>query len=396
MPEFPCADLVVVDGGHDHATALSDISKAMAATPLVWCDDYYPGGGVKQAVDEVLHTNRNWSLEPVDLHNRDWKAVLLRKDLRKLLRIAVPSGIGDALWTLVKLPALLKRKGADAAVVDAEETPLPRTKEFLEHFDFVARSGYTRWRLTEADPDVLPDGTYNYAPSQPHWHGEFDWMLQANGHLEQGGNLADWLPDLEPDWNVARRFRFRPEELAAAERFVHEINRPFVLMFAASEQGNSTFGHNRGPLWTPGEWAELCRFFIDAGVQPVFVGASWDRSYYTNHLRHLLPAGVQERINCWPIGTTFAVAKRSVGLVAYQSGLGIFSVYLGVPCAMWWRPDGDSIHPSRLISFRETMAHSWAPPGAVASGRYLPMIYTRCSPGSIFAHACKHWLGGTQ
>jgi len=276
-------------------------------------------------------------------------------------------------------------------VVDAEQTPLPRTREFLGHFDFVVRSGYTPWHIAEADPQVLPDGTFNYAPSQPRWHGEFDWMLQANGHLERGGRLEDWLPELEPEWDFARRFRFRPDEEAAADAFAGEVGGRYVVMFAASEPANTTGGHNRGPLWAPGQWAALCDLFLGDGVRPVFVGAAWDRSYFERHLRPLLPAAVLGRIDCWPIGTTFAVIKRSAGVVAYQSGLGIFAVYLGVPCAMWWRSDGDSIHPNVFISFREAMARGWAPPGAVESGRYLPLIYGRCSPESIHAHARAHW-----
>ena len=31
-------------------------------------------------------------------------------------------------------------------------------------------------------------------------------------------------------------------------------------------------------------------------------------------------------------------------------------------------------------------------PGAVASGQYLPCIYTQCSAESIFDHAKKHWF----
>ncbi len=197
---------------------------------------------------------------------------------RKLIRVAVPAGIGDAVWCLVKLAALLRQEGADAAVVDAEETPLPRTKDFLEHFDFVARAGYTRWHITQADPHVRPDGTYNYAPSQRDWHHEFDWLLQANGHLEAGGRLADWLPHLEPEWDVAKRFRFRPEETTAAEEFGREVGGRYLVMFAASEAANTREGHNRGPLWTPAQWAALCALFLADGVQPVFVGAEWDRS----------------------------------------------------------------------------------------------------------------------
>ncbi len=391
LPQFPAADLIVVDGDHAFETVREDLQKAMQAAPLVICDDYYPGGGVQKAVDEVLAAQPGWTREDVDWNSRAWKAVLLRKQ-RKLLRVAVPSGIGDACWPLVKLASLLKREGADFAIIDAESSPLPRTKEFLEHFDFVKRSDYFSWRITEANPSVLPDGTYNYAPSQPRWHGEFDWMLQANGHLERGGKLADWLPDLEPDWDFANRFRFRPENLAAAEEFQREVGGPFLLLFAASESSNTTAGHNRGPLWTPGDWASLCWLLLAEGIRPVFIGATWDRSYYEKYLRPVMPAGVLERIGNWPIGTTFAVARDAVGLIAYQSGLGIFATYLGVPCAMWWRPDGNSLHPDRFISFREGMASNWAPPGAVESGRYLPLIYSRCSPEAIHAHVRDCWL----
>jgi FkbM family methyltransferase len=325
------------------------------------------------------------------LANRVWPPRPGSSERHKVIRVAVPAGIGDSCWCLVKLAALLRREGADAAVVDAEETPLPRTREFLEHFDFVACSGYTPWHITEADPHVLPDGTYNYAPSQPGWHGEFDWMLQANGHLERGARLADWLPELEPEWDFARRFRFQPDEQATAHVFAHEVGTPYVVMFAASETANTSCGHNRGPLWTPREWAVLCDRFLKDGVRPVFVGAEWDRSYFERRLRPLLPSAVLDRIAPWPIGTTFAVIKRSAGVIAFQSGLGIFAVYLGVPCAMWWRPDGDSIHPERFISFREAMASGWAPPGAVETGRYLPLVYGRCSPESIHSHAQARW-----
>jgi len=50
------------------------------------------------------------------------------------------------------------------------------------------------------------------------------------------------------------------------------------------------------------------------------------------------------------------------------------------------------LRQARFISFQESMAHSWAPPGTVDLGRYMPLIYTRCSLASIVAHAQKHWV----
>ena len=72
-------------------------------------------------------------------------------------------------------------------------------------------------------------------------------------------------------------------------------------------------------------------------------------------------------------------------VVSYQSGIGICAHYLGAPTAMWWRPKGDSAAAHAHISFEEAMAHCWTNPAY--RGRYLPLIYGRCSVEDIVTFA---------
>ena len=137
--------------------------------------------------------------------------------------------------------------------------------------------------------------------------------------------------------------------------------------------------------------ADACRAL---GLSDVVVGAEYDRSYFEKYVAaHLGPC--YDAIGKWPIGQTFAVVQRARFVVAYQSGIGIFAVYMGIPATVFWRPHGDSIDPAGYVSFREGMASAWAPQEALDSGRYLPSIYTRCSPESIVEHARSHnWHQG--
>lgn len=306
-----------------------------------------------------------------------------------LLRVAVPSGIGDAVWALMKIPAMLRAYGAKKAHVALCGAPPHRAQEFVERFDFVASAEYSEWECLEADRQT-PEGVLNWAPSGRGWHHEFDWMLQANRHLETGQRLETWLPEFETDWNIADRFLFTGGELRRARLLEQELG-PYGVFYLGPEEGNTTRGHNRGPLWKPEEWGKLAAHCRELGLQIVVVGADYDRSYFERHVAPHLGT-CYDAIGMWPIGQTFAVIQRSRFVVAYQSGIGIFSVYLGIPTACFWRPHGDSILPSSYVSFSENMASAWAPPEALASGQYLPLIYTHCSPETITDHAqCHGW-----
>ena len=303
--------------------------------------------------------------------------------------MALPPGIGDAFWCLLKVAALCRSERACGVDIEVCGGPPYRSREFLEAFDFVRSVSHTELRIIEAE-FTTPGGEYNYAPSQPRWHNRFDWMLQANGHLERGRRLEDWLPELEIDWKVMDHFRWPGKAVERAAAIGKQLG-AYCVFYAGPEIGNTRAGHNRNGLWRPADWVRLAELARQAGLQVVFAGAAYDRSYLTNYL---LPAGLKEchdYLGAWQIEVTLAVIRGARFHVGYQSGLGIVATFLGVPTAMFWRPYGDSILPDQRVTFREEMATAWVPPEHVASGRYLPCIYGRSTPEGIMEHKQRVW-----
>ena len=389
LPAFPSAEAVVVDGDHSYDGCLADLRTAAASgADLIVADDHN-NRGVLLAVDEFLGLERAWDrCELARLCDGRLTARLVRRrpgepytrvaQPNYVPTVCVPSGIGDALWALSKMRDWLTVRGL--AAKDAVDVILCggapyRALELIERLDFVRRASYSDLRVTEADY-TAPDGSYNYAPSQPDWHGRHCWLLQANKHLEQGGRLEDWFPHYRTDWTMLERYRRDEAADAFAADLAARLGR-YAVLFAGSLGGNTTWGHNRNALWQPGQWRELADGFRKEGLRIVWVGAEYDRSYF-EHLG--MDVADVDGVGKWPLLQTLVVIDHATCMVAYQSGLAVYAAWRGVPCGMFWRPYGDSIDPSAFVSFRETMASGWVQRKAVAEGNYLPLIYTRCSP----------------
>jgi len=292
------------------------------------------------------------------------------------LKLAVPPGIGDAVWSLMKVPALLEHTGKDFATVAICGQPPLRAGEFVGRFTFVDSWFYSDLSTVESD-FTTPDGVFNHAPTQPNWHGRFDWLLNVNQHLEYGRRLDDWWPELPTAWNISDMYQFEPDEIELA-RAIKKTVGPFVVFYLGPLAGNTTAGHNRDSLWTPEDWGRCAMAARAAGRTVIVVGAEYDRSYFELCEPHL--GDVINAVGTWEISVTFAVIQLADRVLAYQSGIGIFATLLDVPTAMFWRPHGNSILPDEYVTFSEDMATAWVPPATLEAGRYTPLIYGKTPP----------------
>jgi hypothetical protein len=303
------------------------------------------------------------------------------------MKLLLPQGIGDSLWALTKVQSLTK--GMPAAITLNCSQPTfeqARALKFVERFDFVKSTNLV---ITDIHKDevVSPEGYYNYiddGPSDP-----FDYVMMPNGPLERGHRLDTWLPQFEINWKVAEHFQFKPEETEFARELHHELG-DYCIFYCGPEPGNTHNGHNRGPLWTPDDWGKLADGVSALGLKIVVVGAPYDHSYYRHHVLPLMKQHhslmhARDFIGQWEIAQTFAVVKRARFVVSYQSGIGIFASYMGVPTAIFWRPRGDSISPDYFLSFEESMASAWTPPVMLETGKHMPCIYTRHGPDYILS-----------
>lgn len=312
----------------------------------------------------------------------------------KTLRIGVPPGIGDSLWAMTKVPAILEAEGADSAHVVVADCPPLRSKEFLEAFDFVSQVSYESLPLNHPGHphNVLPDGTWAYTLTRKNL-GDLDWWLVPNWDLEHGSRLETWLPQFSIDWDIHKRFRFTAQAKHTARAMAKKMG-PYAVFYLGPDRGNTTDGHNRGPMWSVADWVELTTALCEMGLQSlVVVGAEYDRPYADKVLPQIrgLPMDIVDAVGRWEIDETFKVCQGAKFVVSYQSGIGIFSVYLRVPTVLWWRPRNNSILPQAHLHFDEQMATAWAPPDMLEGGTYQGLIYGRCTPQSV-AEGLERWI----
>lgn len=327
-------------------------------------------GGVTAWLSDVLHMGRERPRPPV--------------------KFVTPNGIGDVMWALTKVKHIAAGRPVEIILSGDPRKELDRRAAyFLSHFPFV-RSAEVLDVPVLHDREAPSDsrGRYNYVSDGP--RGDYHYLV-PNRTLESGRRLEDWLPEVPVDYDVVNDFTWEGTEKGAR---VGQALAPFVAFYLGPESGHTDEGHNKNWLWEPRHWVELGKAMKDRGHRVVVVGAHYDRSFWERYVQ----GGVQEAGLHWVdlvgkfrIGETFALLKEAKCLISYQCGLGIVGHYLGVNVAMWWRPDGNSLHPKHLICFDERMRHSWTRPGW--EEKYMGLLYQSETPGDIMAEIDRRgWL----
>lgn len=305
------------------------------------------------------------------------------------LKVAFPAGIGDTLWLMTKMQSLLKIEGRDKLAITICQDSLRRSEDFLRSFSFVESVNYCDWNILQHQI-TLPNGSYNYGESQRNWHNQFDWFLQVNGHLENGNKLGSWYSDWEINWNVMDEYQFAKCDVDYATELKNRIGK-YCVFYYGPESGNTICGHNRGPIWTPQDWKILGESFQSLGLKIISVGAKWDDSYMTNYI-DLTRLDTIDLVGITSISKTLSILKQSEFVIGYQSGIVISCPFMDIRAGGFWRPYGNSISPDHFISFNENMASSWVNPKVLERGDWMPLIYGKDTPESIYNYVKEKWL----
>ena len=306
-------------------------------------------------------------------------------------RFVIPNGIGDTIWALTKIRSIAGDKPVNIVLSGDPSRALDhRTVPFLERFDFVRRVQVLDIPVLhdKHERPARKDGRYDYVPDG--LRGDFHYLV-PNAVLEQGERLETWQPDHPVDWDIMSHFSWANTERGDS---VGQAMETFAAFYLGPEGGHTDEGHNFGWLWEPKHWIALGRMFKERGLNIALFGADYDRSFWERYVKEGVEADGQKWIDLigrFEIGETFACLKHARVLISYQCGLGIVSHYLGVPVVMWWRPDGNTLHPVRHICFDNRMKDAWVRPGR--EDRYMGCLYGRETPGDIMAEIDrKGWL----
>jgi hypothetical protein len=303
------------------------------------------------------------------------------------MNFLTPQGIGDTVWTLLKMEDAARKLGASSihvkiACLDDKNQSEARSLEFVRRFSFIDSAEMYKITLVEGQqgPMLLPgpasdaQGYFRYLPDGRCDLPGIDYVLMPNAALERGIRLENWLPQFSMNWRAVDSFTFRPEEEMMAEG----LGKDFVVFFTGTKDSNGLYGHNRNGLWKPHDWVELARRLRRRlKCRIMVVGTESERSYYEEEIKPISDLPWEDHIGFWGVGQTYAALKRARFIIAYQSGIGIVPNYFGIPVGIFWRAKGDSISPHFYASFEESMASAWADPKMIAEGKHLPLIYGR-------------------
>lgn len=301
------------------------------------------------------------------------------------MRFLLPTGIGDSVWALMKIPAIAKARNAlriDIGLTCGEANKLEsRALDFVSRFKFIDSVKMCPLYGILHEPVFTSKGYWNYVEDGVYtFKGETWCVLTPNAALERGIRLEDWLPHYAINWDIFSDFRILPEERDLTSRLHHSIG-PYAVFYPGPLDGNTVQGHNRNMIWRPQDWLELGRrIHSELGLNIVVVGAPYDASYYDTLLAPI-QNGEQSYwtnlIGKTNIGELFSVTDGAEFVISYQAGVGIVSTYLKTPTGIFWRAKGDSLLREGYLSFEESMASAWVPPAMLANGAHMPLIYGR-------------------
>ena len=192
-----------------------------------------------------------------------------------MTRILVPPGIGDIYWTLIKLPAFLRKHG----LTDLELTTVSYPDErgghlrglpFIKLFDWIKVGNPVS---VPNDPSLqnIWDEAYN-GPGRSIFHGVqgYDYFIAYNGRVNSGGYIED--DDLECNW-YPRMSADTEVTMLLSETYYRAQLYPYVVMFWPFF-GSYVSHLAQFPL--PLIVDALNRFLTTYDLTPVFIGSESD------------------------------------------------------------------------------------------------------------------------
>lgn len=261
-----------------------------------------------------------------------------RRDLRETLttrreqplHIALPPGIGDIHWALLKMGALRKLLGRPFIVHVAHDEKHTSTVAYLKMVPWIADAVDDR-KVPPAIPQYFPGrnddpalyGTLNGCAGL---HG-YDYCLFPNFILDQGGHVEDFLPGLEIDYDyeMVGWMGAAPGEWTGRH-----------VLYPSGYLPNRAFHNGK---WTVQDWVDVAR----ATDRPLLVGSdsSDDMGYTADVSAALSDAGIPHDNVCGrtPMPLLINILKTAKSVVGLNCGVPILSSAWGVPTVMLWGAD---------------------------------------------------------
>lgn len=269
----------------------------------------------------------------------------------------VPSGIGDLSWIYSKLVSF---KHPYRLEICGDEPR--RTLPFSELLPGVQDSKYADfqyWKTFVTQKKGLPVDT-NLNDLDPG-----TYYLSANHHLDNGGKLADFLPDLPT------KYHYKINTTAAMIKRVDQWMTGDLEAYPKPHIGVYTSKHDSyradWRFWKHQGWTEfLEKIHAITGGTFVFIGADFDTDLTQTVACCVGRSGIPRMtlVGQTHIGEVWHLLKRLDYLFAYASGIGILGDVVNVPTTHYLpTPRHDDL------------CDTYANPANIESGRHINKLF---------------------
>lgn len=335
------------------------------------------------------------------------KFIKQKKERKKrTFTVAFWSGIGDSLWSIVLLPALLNKYNIDKVdlIVHSESKDIRngRANDFLERFIFFNSIRNEHFNIRKY-PIIDTQGYPCYVESGEKVGDIFDYLLLANTFLEHGKNFKEIaqilsLDETLLDYSPFDNYHWEFEDFKEVHRILEISPDGYCIFYMCSLTDNTIAGLNRGGLWKIDDWLELGRkIYKNVGIKIVIVGASYDLDYFKK-LQQYSDKSFHDIFinNCGTLSLTetLGLLKYAHFVIGLPSGIPISSVYLRTKTAMFWRPQELSMHDMHeKYGFHPDFSVDWVPHDMLTSKNYIPFWYGKDNATSVFNKiSSEKWL----
>lgn len=253
--------------------------------------------------------------------------IMAEKPSVERLSVLLPPGIGDSLWSLVKLQSFLKVHGQDVCDVYVEKAgDRDRAGDFVKRLPFVAYKGtknvtidgpLMREAYRTDGRSIIPDVEF------------CDYLVAFNGAMEHGRSLDQIEPELACNWDLPLH---RPLKERQFGRQFRQAHGPYVVAFFVD--------HGFYANWT-GYFGDkdilACLREVSRDRKVVIVGAGWDRAGLGQRIAWRCGSEVIDMVGKTDLDELIGLLRHADGVIGHPAGNTILPSIWGVPTVLlWW------------------------------------------------------------
>lgn len=250
--------------------------------------------------------------------------------------ILLPPGIGDSYWSLIKLPALIKREKIgipDIFVACNKEKKYnghKRAFPFIEMFPYVHSTGISLSTEEKTDKKIWKEAYGEEGRTIFRNVLNCDYFVSYNGHLRIGKSMKEIDPDLDCSWNP--KMFVSLEQISFQKMCQDQFGKYIVFYFIFG--GTYCYWTQEFPIKNIVGFVK--KVINQTGCTPVFAGAVWDgEDNPLNEIKRNFPNAI-DMVGKTSVQQLFGLLKGSEMVVGYPSGLTILSASMGVKTLTIW------------------------------------------------------------